>query len=290
MKLRIADLYMDVACEEHVISCLPNLRPFLVQDGEEVADVSLICRVETGMHLSQEKATPVLTSVLEGRIMRLWLMADCCSLSLTFPDSGRTYRLQADRRWKSVKTDWEPDVAESFVALNDFIMVAFVYSSAFWDTSLIHASCVAIGEEGCAFIGPSGIGKSTHSRLWQQYIPGARLLNDDQPVLRLKADGTVSMYGSPWSGKTACYCNEEVRLKGLFFMEQASENQIVRLSGVEAFQHLLKATSLIGRDTVTFEAISGTQARIAGLIPAFRFKNHPHKDAAYLSYQAFMSM
>ena len=54
MKLRIADLYMDVACEEHVISCLPNLRPFLVQDGEEVADVSLICRVETGMHLSQE--------------------------------------------------------------------------------------------------------------------------------------------------------------------------------------------------------------------------------------------
>ena len=103
-------------------------------------------------------------------------------------------------------------------------------------------------------------------------------------------DGEARVYGSPWSGKTACYCNEEVRLKGLFFMEQASENQIVHLSGVEAFQHLLKATSLIGRDTVTFEAISGTQARIAGLIPAFRFKNHPHKDAAYLSYQAFMSM
>ena len=50
---------------------------------------------------------------------------------------------------------------------------------------LIHASCVALDEEGVAFIGPSGIGKSTHSGLWLKHIPGTRLLNDDQPALRL---------------------------------------------------------------------------------------------------------
>jgi hypothetical protein len=146
---------------------------------------------------------------------------------------------------------------------------------------------VAVQEQGCAFIGPSGIGKSTHSRLWLQHIPGARLLNDDQPVLRLHPDGTVMLYGSPWSGKTTCYHNEGVRLKALFFMQQASENAITRLSGIETFQQLMKATSLMGRDTITFQAISQTQAAICGAVPAYRFQNQPTEEAAALSYQAF---
>jgi hypothetical protein len=146
---------------------------------------------------------------------------------------------------------------------------------------------VAVHENGCAFVGPSGIGKSTHSRLWLQHIPGARLLNDDQPVLRLHPDGTVMLYGSPWSGKTTCYHNEGVRLKALFFMQQAMENRLTRLSGIETFQQLMKATSLMGRDTITFQAISQTQATICGAVPAYRFQNQPTEEAAALSYQAF---
>lgn len=34
------------------------------------------------------------------------------------------------------------------------------------------------------FLGESGTGKSTHTRLWLENIPGSRLLNDDSPVLR----------------------------------------------------------------------------------------------------------
>jgi hypothetical protein len=147
---------------------------------------------------------------------------------------------------------------------------------------------VAIQEQGCAFIGPSGIGKSTHSRLWLQHIPGARLLNDDQPVLRLHSDGTVKLYGSPWSGKTPCYHNEGVELKALFIMQQAMENRLTRLTGIETFQQLLKATSLMGRDTVTFQAISRTQARICELIPAYWFRNCPTQEAATLSHQVFL--
>ena len=167
-------------------------------------------------------------------------------------------------------------------------MIAFVYRSAFYHTVTIHASAVAVQDQGCAFIGPSGIGKSTHSRLWLQHIPGTRLLNDDQPVLRLHPDGTVMLYGSPWSGKTTCYHNEGVRLKALFFMQQASENAITRLSGIETFQQLLKATSLMGRDAITFQGISQTQAAICGAVPAYRFQNRPTEDAATLSHQVFL--
>ena len=40
MKLRVADFYIDVACDENVIEYLPNLRPFVV--AKEGADTARI--------------------------------------------------------------------------------------------------------------------------------------------------------------------------------------------------------------------------------------------------------
>jgi hypothetical protein len=34
-------------------------------------------------------------------------------------------------------------------------------------------------------LGKSGTGKSTHSRLWLDYVEGSELLNDDNPVVRI---------------------------------------------------------------------------------------------------------
>lgn len=285
MKLRIADFYIDVACDENVIEYLPNLRPFIV--AKEEVNEPVICRVETGdCGIYQNESAPVYTGFLEGRTIRLWLTPDSCCFLLTFGENS--YCLQADRRWTRVKTNWKSGTLESYVALNDIIMLSFVYSAAFYDTAIIHASCIAIGRNGCAFVGPSSVGKSTQSSLWEQYIPGSRLLNDDQPIIRFMADDGVYLYGSPWSGKTPCYHNESVCLKCLFFMEQADENKIVRLSGIETFQKLLKSTSLIGRDTYSFDKISKTQAKVASCVPAFLFRNLKGKEAADLGYKTFV--
>lgn len=284
MRLSIAGLYIDVAVDSTVLEALPNLRPFVVSGNE---DDTLICHVQTGQEVMSEETPSTLSSQSDGKTIQVWLKPDACKLSLYNARSGQTYWLKADRQWQKVMTDWTPSGAESFASLNDLIMIAFVYRSAFYQAVTIHASAVAVNDEGCAFVGPSGIGKSTHSRLWLQHVPGARLLNDDQPVLRHLPDGTVWLYGSPWSGKTSCYCNEGVALKALFFMEQALENQLTRLTGIETFQQLMKFTSLMGRDTVTFQAISRTQASICGAIPAYLFRNFPAKEAVALSHQAF---
>ena len=285
MRLCIAGLFLDVSVDASVAQALPNLLPFVVPecDGQVV-----VTRILTGQYISSEESSPTFVSQSDEKLIRVWLKPDECKLSITIPRSGQTFWLQADRQWQSVQTDWISASNDTHPCLNDFIMIAFVYRSAFYHTVTIHASAVAIQEQGCAFIGPSGIGKSTHSRLWLQHIPGARLLNDDQPVLRLHSDGTVKLYGSPWSGKTPCYHNEGVRLKALFIMQQAMENRLTRLSGIETFQQLLKATSLMGRDTVTFQAISRTQARICELIPAYWFRNCPTQEAATLSHQVFL--
>lgn len=208
MKLQIADWLMQVDCDDAVTGQLPNLCPFLVSDPLS-SDADILFRLQMGVSLSPEKTVPVLVNELEGRTLRLWLMPDHCSISLTLADSRQTYWLRASRDWKQIVSDWKPDYPGSYSVLNDFLMIAFIYSSAFRDTVLLHASCVAVGSEGCAFIGPSGVGKSTHSRLWLEHIPDSRLLNDDQPVLRRMPDGSMRIYGSPWSGKTFATATRE---------------------------------------------------------------------------------
>ena len=44
------------------------------------------------------------------------------------------------------------------------------------------------------FLGESGTGKSTHTRLWRENIAGSKLLNDDSPIVRYE-EGGVWVYG-----------------------------------------------------------------------------------------------
>ena len=286
MKLRIAELHIDITCDDSIVAYLPNLRPF-VADGNSATDKA-ICHIATGQTITPETAEPTLSSIGDDKSIHLWIKPDECKLSLQIHPIGKTYWLQADRRWQRVAIDCPATADDEEAAyMNDCIMIAFVYSSAFHGAATIHASSVAIAGEGCAFIGHSGIGKSTHSGLWLRHIAGTRLLNDDQPVVRIHADGTTRIYGSPWSGKTDCYRNEGANLRALFFMQQSTENSATRLTALEIYQRLLKATSLIGRDTATFGAISHTQAAISSSVPGYLLKNSPTEEAARLSHKTF---
>ena len=284
MILCIADLLLEIhgtnAAEQ-----LPNLAPFVVEE-EQAHGRPIICTVETGKPIIAESTAPTLTSTAEGKSTHVWLTPEYCKIAL-IPDAGTPCLMQATRDWRKVESDWQPGTQETYAVLNDLIMIAFVYSSAFHGTATIHASCVSVGNEAVAFIGPSGVGKSTHATLWLQHIAGARLLNDDQPAIRPDNDGHVHIYGTPWSGKTPCYRNEKATLKSIFFMEQAPGNSLTTHSNIAAFQQLMKATSLIGRDTVTFKEISATQAKAASQIPAYTLKNTPGPEALALSHGAF---
>ena len=285
MILCIADLLMEIRGID-AVEHLPNLAPFTIEK-EQTDGRTVICTVEMGRQITPETSAPTLTSTAKDKSIHVWLTPEHCKIALT-RSNGNNCLMQATREWETVETDLQLDAQESYATLNDLIMIAFVYSSALHSTTTIHASSVMIGDESCAFIGPSGVGKSTHAAMWLQHINGARLLNDDQPAIRLFNDGSVRIYGTPWSGKTPCYINEKATLKSLFFMEQSRSNSLAQMNSIETYQQLMKATSLIGRDTVTFRKISDTQAKTASLIPAYTLKNTPSPEALALSHGAFM--
>lgn len=128
-------------------------------------------------------------------------------------------------------------------AIDNAMMIAFALATAKSDTLLFHASVISRNGKAYMFLGPSGTGKSTHTRLWLRHIEGSRLLNDDNPVVRLNDDGKAVVYGSPWSGKTPCYVNEHYPLSGMVRLKQAPYNAIRRMSPIEAYATLFSSVS-----------------------------------------------
>ena len=103
--------------------------------------------------------------------------------------------------------------------------IAYGVVTAPFGTVAIHTSTIACQGKAILFLGESGTGKSTHTRLWQEHIEGAALLNDDSPIIRI-IDGKPWVYGSPWSGKTPCYKNESYPLAACVRLSQAPYNQM----------------------------------------------------------------
>lgn len=94
------------------------------------------------------------------------------------------------------------------------------------DIFLMHGSVVEVDGEGYAFLAPSGVGKTTQTRLWQQYFGQRfRIINGDKPLIRMVCDGESAQfdaYGTPWRGKEGLGCNASVRLKAIFFLKRSS--------------------------------------------------------------------
>ena len=92
----------------------------------------------------------------------------------------------------------------------------------------LHSSAVVVDNKAYLFSGPSGMGKSTHTQLWQTVFgEKAQIINDDKPVLR-RLDGKWYAYGTPWCGKDGINLNQKVPLAGICFLQQASDNKIRR--------------------------------------------------------------
>lgn len=104
---------------------------------------------------------------------------------------------------------------------------------------LLHAAVVEYENEGFAFLGKSGTGKSTHAALWTRYLPSAKILNGDKPILRLES-GRFYAYGTPWTGKENEGERKKVSLRALCFLEQRNENLLRKLSPKELSGRLLQ--------------------------------------------------
>ena len=178
----------------------------------------------------------------------------------------------------------EGSPADQAFAVNNALMLLFAFASAPFGALEMHASVVTHGGRGFLFLGRSGTGKSTHSRLWLEHIPGTELLNDDNPVLRV-VDGTARVYGSPWSGKTPCYKAQDVPVGAIVRLQQAPENRISRLGAVQAYASVMASCSGFRPIRSIADAQHETLAAVVAGVPCYQLDCLPDADAARLCKQ-----
>ena len=110
-----------------------------------------------------------------------------------------------------------------------------------YDIVVFHGSALVVEGEAFVFTAPSGTGKTTHTRLWLDQIPGAYVLNGDKPLLRFDSD-RILVCGTPWQGKENYGCNEILPLRAVCILERSSENTIMKITLSEALESLLRQT------------------------------------------------
>lgn len=132
----------------------------------------------------------------------------------------------------------------------------FAFSNAFnrkviaYDAMLVHSSALVYNNGAYLFSGNSGVGKTTHTKLWlKAFGDKVHIMNDDKPVVRLYNDHAMA-FGTPFDGGSGIALNESFPLKAIIFVERGEENSVRIPESKEIIQKLYFQTArMVNRET-----------------------------------------
>jgi len=146
--------------------------------------------------------------------------------------------------------------------------------------SALHSSVIIFNNSAVLFLGESGTGKSTHTRLWLNHIAGSRLLNDDSPILSID-EGETYVHGSPWSGKGQVYINERYPVKAIVRIKQHPFNKLQKLNTLESFGALYPSFPPAFLKDNFFEGhICEIISKVISTTPVYLLHCLPNREAA----------
>ncbi len=295
VRLKIADHIVEwVGSEcEAMVARTPNYPLFVTDEAGRA-----VLRVEFDRPVATPLAEPLLThnyNLASGNCtLRYW--ADRYLLTIRAENNAFTANLLCplavgsdEEPLHTFHTDF-PTSAPTYRYLLDHLMV-FAYSLATIGlrTLLIHSSTIVHQKMGVMFLGESGTGKSTHTRLWLDNIEGCYRLNDDGPIIR--TDGDMSrVYGSPWSGSTPCYKDEVWPLVAMVRLRQAPHNRITRQTKIGAFGAVLPSSlPTLQKREEDLDKLCTTLSELVSTTPIYIMECLPDADAAHTSHNEIFS-
>jgi hypothetical protein len=274
-KYTVADVSFEVSFPERFTSELMfRYEPFLNAEAEpdfrlKVTETEVLQTICTGEFIDKYNDEPPY----------LWLYRSgndyFCGFSLN--DNNPSCYLSGDNLYLKSRLTF----AEAETCITNALMLLYTKYSSTKGNLMIHASTVSYQGKAYIFLGKSGTGKSTHSRLWLKHIEACSLLNDDNPVVKVEEDG-VYVYGTPWSGKTHCYKNEKYPLGAIVRLSQEPQNTIKKLGIVQSFASFMPSCSNVRWDKISSEATSKTIEKTILKVPCYHLGCLPDKEAAEL--------
>lgn len=171
--------------------------------------------------------------------------------------------------------------------------------------AILHGATIEVDGSAYVFTAPSGTGKSTHIRLWRQYL-GQRVhvINGDKPIVQVVdgqgtmpgahagaseaaaagADGSAVMHATPWAGKEGWQTpRAHAPLAGVCFVARGHDNTCRRMAPDEALPLLLRQLYMPS-DPVQASATLGIADRLLTGVPMYLLHCDISKAAVQASY------
>lgn len=265
---------------------IPSFKTFKVDTAAEQKMICSVRVVDHAFHFEPDTAKLLYeVSGIFGHFFCLFETEHNYITNVQFVEDGVHYQMISDKSFTNSTVYIDLNDRCAGLIFSSFVMTAFAQSVVLHQTLLIHASVVEKEGYGYAFLGKSGTGKSTHSALWLRHIEGTTLLNDDNPAVRVEDDGSVNVYGTPWSGKTPCYKNRKAALKVLVRLEQADTNRFTWKEGVNALITFLPSCSSMRWNALLYNEMCNCLEKVVDRVRIACLACLPNKEAVQLCYE-----
>jgi hypothetical protein len=139
---------------------------------------------------------------------------------------------------------------------------------------------VRLDGTGNLFVGHSGAGKSTTTRLWTAR-EDVEVLSDDRIIVRRddKQEGGMRMYGTPWHGEAMYASPESAPLARILILEHGRGNVLTRLSPSQAVAELFARSFVpFHRHEYVDSALTFLQ-EVVDSVPCYRYSFEPDQRA-----------
>lgn len=149
---------------------------------------------------------------------------------------------------------------------------------------LIHASALSYDGNAVLFTALSGTGKSTHARMWREaFGEKVIMINDDKPILRIKDDGEVRVFGTPWCGKHHLHTNTSRPVRAMVFLKRGEKNEIKRTSAEDILPLIFDQIPRPA-DPAGMEMTLTLLDRVLSTLPLYELYCTPDVSAAHAAF------
>jgi hypothetical protein len=291
----VGGVSVRIASDDRAAVCLvPSLLPF--QDTNEVADINI--RVEPIAELRRARASKVFDS---GSVWRLF--DDECGFRFDFtsPMLGDSpyKRLFVNSEFSRATLQTSKEVFQDFpgVAPLDYPLDELLIMHRLTQERAIELHGCGIAHpdgRGNLFVGHSGAGKSTMTRLWTAQ-EDVEVLSDDRIIVRRDERQQVPhrrfapvrndkryemrMYGTPWHGEGMYASPNNAPLGRIFILEHGRGNVLTPLSPSQAVAELFARSFVpFHRHEYVDSALTFLQ-KVAATVPVYRYAFEPDQRA-----------
>ncbi len=156
-----------------------------------------------------------------------------------------------------------------------------------YDAIVFHGAVLEYDSLAYAITAHSGVGKTTHTRLWLNEFD-AKILNGDKPILRI-IDGKPYACATPWMGKEGYGYNAIRELRAIAFLARGQVNLSRKIAADDAVMRFMNQVYLSKQSPIMTMKSMRLCDRLLSLIPLYELECNMEREAALVSFDALVS-